>query len=296
MTVSLDSRLHADRLAGIALVVTAAVLWSTAGLVFRLIETATPWQVVFWRSGTLVPFVFLLIAVRSRGRPLAAIRAAGWHAVVAGTALAVAFTSWILALSQTTVANAVFVLCCSPIVAAVLARVLLGERLRRATVLAIAGVLAGLAIMTGGAVADGRLLGNLIALGAAVGFAAYTVTVRLRRTVDMTPAILVAGIVSSAVGLAMSGFEVAVPVPDLLWCAVLGVGQIGLGLVIYTIGARHLPAVELTLLSLIEVVLSPIWVWLLLAEQPAGATLAGGAVMLAAVVGQAIHGTRRGGA
>lgn len=293
MTLSLDNRIDAARLTGIALVVTAAVLWSTAGLVFRLIETATPWQVVFWRSGTLVPFVFLLIALRSRGRPMAAIKAAGWHALVAGTALAVAFTSWILALSETTVANAVFVLCCSPIVAALLARIVLGERLRPVTLLAIAGVLAGLAVMTGGAVADGRLLGNLIALGAAVGFAAYTVTVRLRREVDMTPAVLVAGIVSSAIGLLMAGFEVAVPLPDLLWCAVLGVGQIGLGLVIYTIGARHLPAVELTLLSLIEVVLAPLWVWLLLAEQPAAATLAGGAVMLAAVVGQAAWGTRR---
>jgi len=293
VTLSLDRRLDADRLTGIALVVAAAVLWSTAGLVFRFIETATPWQVVFWRSGTLVPFVFLLIAVRSRGRPLAVIRAAGWHAVVAGCALAVAFTAWILALSETTVANAVFVLCCSPIVAAVLAWMVLGERLSRATVAAMAGVLVGLAIMTGGAVADGRLLGNLIALGAAFGFAAYTVTVRLRRAVDMTPAILVAGIVSSAVGLVMSGFEVAVPLSDLVWCTVLGIGQVGLGLVIYTIGSRHLPAVELTLLSLIEVVLSPIWVWLLLAEQPAAATLAGGAVMLAAVVGQAIHGSRR---
>lgn len=292
MTLSIDRRIDSARLGGIALVVTAAVLWSTAGLVFRLIEAATPWQVVFWRSGTLVPFVFLLIALRSRGRPLAAIRAAGWHALVAGTALALAFTSWILALAETTVANAVFVLCCSPIVAALLGRLVLGERLRPASVLAIAGVLAGLTVMTGGAAADGRLLGNLIALGAAVGFAAYTVTVRLRREVDMTPAVLVAGIVSATVGLLMAGFEVAVPAGDLLWCAVLGVGQIGLGLVIYTIGARHLPAVELTLLSLIEVVLSPIWVWLAIGEQPAAATLAGGAIMLAAVIGQALRGGR----
>ena len=87
------------RLPALLLVVAAAVLWSTSGIVFRLIEDAYQWQVVFWRSGTLVPFLILLIVLRSGFRPMAMVRAAGWHAPMAGVFLGTAFTCWILALA-----------------------------------------------------------------------------------------------------------------------------------------------------------------------------------------------------
>jgi drug/metabolite transporter (DMT)-like permease len=281
------------RLPAILLVVGAAVLWSTSGIVFRLIEDADQWQVVFWRSGTLVPFLILLIVLRSGLRPMAMVRAAGWHAPLAGAFLGTAFTCWILALAETTVANAVFILCCSPIASVLLARIFLGERLGRSTGFAIVGVILGVGIITAGAIEGGRLLGNLFALGAALGFASYTVTVRVRRDVDMLPAVFFAGLFSALVGLVATGGDIAIGAYDIWLCTVLGVGQIGLGLVIYTAGARHLPAVELTLLSLIEVVLAPIWVWALLDERPSPETLIGGSVMLAAVGGQAVVMMRR---
>ena len=281
------------RLPALLMVVAAAVLWSTSGIVFRLIEDADQWQVVFWRSGTLVPFLILLIVLRSGFRPMAMVRAAGWHAPLAGVYLGIAFTCWILALAETTVANAVFILCCSPIASVLLARIFLGERLGRSTVFAIACVIVGVGIITAGAVEGGRLLGNLFALGAALGFASYTVTVRVRRDVDMLPAVFFAGLFSALVGLAAAGGDIAIGGYDIWLCTVLGVGQIGLGLVIYTAGARHLPAVELTLLSLIEVVLAPIWVWALLAERPSPETLIGGTIMLAGVAGQAVVMMRR---
>jgi drug/metabolite transporter (DMT)-like permease len=284
------------RLFAILLVVAAALLWSTSGLVFRMIERADQWQVVFWRSGLLVPFVLLLMIVRSRGRPLGMIRAAGWHAPLAGLFLGGAFSAWILALSATTVANAVFLLCCAPIASALLARLLLGEELTWGSVLAIAGVLAGVAIITSGSIEGSGLTGNLLAFGTALCFAAYTVIVRARREVDMLPAVLFAGAASALAGLMAAGGHIGVSLHDLWLCLVLGVVQVGLGLVLFTAGARHLPAVQLSLLSLIEVVMAPLWVWLVVGERPATQTLVGGSILLAAVAWQAMAMGRRGAA
>lgn len=277
----------------VLMVVLAAVLWSTSGLVFRLLDETDQWRIVFWRSGLLVPFVLALIVVRAGRGSGAAFRAADWHAVLAGAFLGTAFTLWILALGATTVANASFLLCCSPVVTVVLAWLLLGERMRAINLLAVAGVLLGTFIINAGGLSGGRFLGNLYAILTAVAFAAYTITVRARQDVDMQPAVLF-GAVFSAFGAALVlGGDIGISARDLALCVVLGVGQVGLGLVLFTAGARHLPAVELTLLSLIEVVLGPVWVWLLLGEGVAAQTLVGGLVMLAAVAGPAVVLLRR---
>lgn len=264
------------------LVVLAAMLWSTAGLVFRLLEESNQWRIVFWRSGLLVAFLVALALGRS-GRSLATFQAAGWHAALAGAFLGAAFTFWILALSHTSVANAAFLLCAGPVATVLLARLLLAERLTAANLFAVAGVLLGTFIINAGALEGGHFWGNLYALLTALAFAAYTVTVRARRDVDMQPAVLFAALFSALLAALVLGGDVAVSGRDLALCLLLGVGQVGVGLVLYTAGARHLPAVELTLLSLIEVVLAPVWVWLLLGERPASQTLVGGAIMLAAV-------------
>jgi len=277
----------------ILLVVLAASLWSTSGLVFRMLEERDPWRIVFWRSGLLAPFLLGLIVVRSREGVGAAFRAADWHAPLGGVFLGAAFSFWILALGATSVANAAFLLCCTPVATMLLAWLLLGERLRTANVLAAGGVILGTFIINVGAMGRGGMLGNLYAILTAVAFAAYTVTVRKRQDVDMQPAVLFAAVFSAlAAGLVLGG-NVTVSANDMALCLVLGVVQVGIGLVLYTAGARHLPAVELTLLSLIEVVLGPVWVWLLLGERPAGQTLLGGAVMLVAVAGPAVLLLRR---
>jgi len=264
------------------LVVIAAMLWSTAGLVFRLLEEPSQWRIVFWRSGLLAPFLVALVLARS-GPSLAAFRSAGWHAPLAGAFLGAAFTFWILALGHTSVANAAFLLCAGPVATVLLARLLLAERLTAANMLAVAGVVTGTFIINAGSLQGGHFWGNLYALLTAVAFAAYTITVRSKRDVDMQPAVLFAALFSALLAGFVLGGDVGISWRDMVLCLLLGVGQVGVGLVLYTAGARHLPAVELTLLSLIEVVLAPVWVWLLLGEHPAPQTLAGGAIMLAAV-------------
>jgi drug/metabolite transporter (DMT)-like permease len=278
-----EQRARRARLIATLLVILAATLWSTSGLVFRLLEETEQWRIVAWRSGTLAPFLLVLMLIRARGRPIRMIRAAGWPAVLAGLFLGGAFTFWILALGATSVANAVFLLCCSPVASVLLARAFLGEAITRATALAVLGVIAGTLVINAGAMQAGGLAGNLWALATAFAFAAYTVTVRFKHSTDMLPAVFYAAVFSAVAGLVVMEGDIAIRPRDALLSVILGVVQVGIGLVLFTAGARHLPAVELTLLSLIEVVLAPIWVWALLGEQPATQTLIGGLIMLAAV-------------
>jgi len=112
----------------------------------------------------------------------------------------------------------------------------------------------------------------------------------------MTPAVCWAGVWGAVLGALMVGLTGAgfpVSVHDLALCALLGFVQVGLGLILFTIGSRHVPAGELTLLSLTEVVLGPIWVWVGVGEVPGTWTLIGGAIVLGAIATQSVAGTRR---
>ncbi len=284
---------------GVVLVLLAGVAWSTAGLVIRLMEQAGGWQIVFWRSAAMVPTLLLFIALRNRGEVAAAFWRAGWNASVGGLCLAFAFAGFVFALLHTTVANVLFILSAAPLLAAVLGWLILGEPVRRATWTAMIGAVVGVGVMVAGSLERGALLGNLIALLTTFGFAGFTIALRRGRDVDMLPAVCWAGAFSMLIaalailmtGPALDGFRVSGH--DLALCFSLGIVQLSLGLVLYTFGSRHVPAAELALLAMTEVVLGPIWVWLGVGETPSMATLAGGAVVLAAVVFQAIGGARR---
>ena len=117
------------------------------------------------------------------------------------------------------------------------------------------------------------------------------VMLRLAGDRDMIPAICLAGLVGAALGFAMSD-TLVLSAHDLALCLFLGVAQYTGGFVLITLGARFLPAAEVALLSLAETVLAPIWVWAGVGEVPALLTLAGGAIVLGAVVAQAVTGMR----
>jgi drug/metabolite transporter (DMT)-like permease len=281
---------------GVALVLLAGVFWSIAGLVVRLIDDANEWQILFYRSVTLIAVLAAYIALRNRGAVLPAFRAAGRKAALAGFFLSIAFTCWIFAMTHTTIANALFVLSAAPFIAALLARVVLGEGVRRITLICMAVSMLGIGVMVTEGAMLGTLSGNLFALGAAAGFAAFSVSLRVGRAVDMTPAVcwagLWAGLMAAAmIGLSARGF--AISAHDFALCALLGCVQVGFGLILYTIGSRHVPAAELTLLSLTEVVLGPILVWLGVGEVPGVYTMVGGAIVLGAITAQALSGIRK---
>lgn len=283
-------------LRGRALVLAAGAGLSLGGLFIRSIEAADEWQILFWRSLGLAAALLVLIAFRSRGKVAAAFHRAGRAAVIAGLCLAAGFTCFIFSMTHTTVANTLFLLSAGPFIAAILARLLLGEAVRRATWIAMAAAALGVAVMVGDGVAAGDPFGDLTALGAAIGFAGYAVALRGGRGTDMMPATCLAGLAGAlAAGLAIAagGSGFAVTAPDLALCLVYGAVAIAGSLAIYTIGSRHVPAAELMLLALTEVVLGPVWVWLAFSEIPGLPTLLGGAILLLAITGQALSGMRR---
>ncbi len=281
---------------GIVLCMTAGALWSMVGIVIRLIEEASAWQILFYRSVFLCLTLLAVIALRRRGDLRGAFAEAGWGSVVAALCLVVAFAGSIFSLVHTTVANAMFLFASAPFLAAGLGLLILGESVRRATWVAMTLAMAGVGIMVAGGLAADRVLGNAAALLSALGFAGFTVALRWNKAKDLLPALCLGGFFAAIVAGAAcltTGEGFAVPLRDLGLTACLGVVQLGLGMAIYTAGARRLPAAELALLAMTEVLLGPIWPWLFLGEVPSESTLMGGALVVLAICGNAVSGLRR---
>ncbi len=281
---------------GVLFVFAAGVLWSTVGLGIRLIEDAVVWQILLYRSISMSLFLYLLIRVRSGESPFAQIRRIGVPAVVAGLSLVAAYSGGIYAIQNTSVANAMLLFATAPFMAAVLGWIVLREPVRAATWIAIAVAIGGIAIMVADKSGSVVLRGSLAALGSAFGFAVFTVALRWGRTGEMLPAVFLSGLFAIAITLAIClglGLPLVLSPNDGGIAMGMGVFQVGAGLILYTLGSRSLPAAELALLSLAEVLLGPLWVWLFLGETASANTLIGGTVLLAAIAGNAVSGKRR---
>ena len=281
---------------GVILVLLAGTCWSFAGLVIRLTENVAEWQILFYRSLFLVITLWLYLVIKNGRQVFAVFKAAGKTGCIAGMILATGFASWIFAITHTTVANALFVLACSSFIAAILGQIVLKERVRFSTWLYMSVAASGVAIMVIEAIGIGTLLGNLFALGAATSFAVFAVALRKGKNTDMTPAVCWAGLWALGIGAVMmlsKDMAFIISLRDLALCASLGVVQVGLGLILFTAGSRYVPTAEMVLLSLTEVVLGPVWVWLVIDEIPTLYTMVGGVIVLGAIASQAIHGTKR---
>jgi DME family drug/metabolite transporter len=274
----------------------AGVLWSTVGLGIRVIEDAVVWQILLYRSIAMSLFLYVVIRVRSGESPFAQIRRTGFPSVIAGLALVAAYSGGIYSIQSTSVANAMLLFATAPFMAAVLGWIVLHERVRTATWVAIAVAIGGIAIMVADKSGSVVLKGSLAALGSAFGFAVFTVALRWGRTGEMLPSVFLSGLLAIMVTFGIcqfSGLSVVLSAQDGALSMGMGVFQVGAGLILYTLGSRSLPAAELALLSLAEVLLGPLWVWLFLGETASLNTLIGGIVLLAAIAGNALSGKRR---
>lgn len=281
---------------GVALVLMAGVLWSLTGLAIRMIPEAGTWAILFWRSSGMVPVLVIWLSLATGGHPLRAIRRAGVPGVVGGCCLVVAFAGAIFALQSTTIANAAFLFAASPFLAALLGWLILQEPVRPATWAAMALAAAGMYLMVREGLAAGALLGNAAAILSALGFAGFTVALRWHRSQDMLPAVIQGGLFSMLAALvlsAMQGQAVLLAPQDAAVAIGLGALILALGMALYTLGSTVVPAAELTLFSMLEVLLAPFWVWLFLQETASSATLLGGCVLLAAVLLNAATGARQ---
>lgn len=288
--------IEVNRKKGVALVLTAGIFWSFAGLAVRLIEHAVEWQILFYRSTTLVGFLCCYILVARRGKFIESIQDGGTLAIKAGFWLSLAFVAWIYALTNTTVANALFMLSTAPFLAAIIGRLILKEVVLPSTWFFVALTTAGVGVMVIEGLQLGTLFGTTMGLCAALGFALFAVQLRQGRQTDLVPFVLWAGFFASLWAGAMiliTSESFGISMRDWLLCASMGVFQVGVGLVIFSHGSRHLSAAEITLLSMTEIVLGPIWVWLVIKEMPGFLTLIGGGIVMSAIAGQAIRTLRQ---
>jgi drug/metabolite transporter (DMT)-like permease len=271
---------------GQAAVALAAIVWSTAGVLQRQLSVGVATQVA-GRALFAAVAVAAYVAAVERGRVVAACRSVGGAGVGFAASVAVSSGAFIVALNHASVAQVLFIQSIAPVLAALLGRALLGESLSGRTAVAMAVALLGVGVMVGSP-GGGSALGDGLSVLMALGFAVAIVIARHRRDVSMAPATGLAQLMLLIVAapVALAG-HVAVGVPDVLWLALFGAGQIGVGLILLTIGARLIPAAQVALISLLEVVLGPLWVWLAVGERPGAATVVGGAIVVAAVVLQA---------
>jgi drug/metabolite transporter (DMT)-like permease len=271
----------------VALMIVAPLLWSIAGVVTRHLETAGRWEVTFWRSLFAAAFVLaVLLATRGRGA-WTAVRASGGYGILSGAMWAIMFSAFMLALMTTTTANTLIVNSIGPLVTALLARAVLREPIAPRTWAAIALAIAGMLWMFGSGFAGNEprhLAGMLIALAVPLAAAVNFVTLKhAGRTVDFIPAVLLGAILSAILTLPYA-LPLRANAHDLVLLAVLGCLQLGLPCMLMVRASRHLSAPEIALLALLEVVLGPLWAWLGAGEAPALATLAGGALVIAALL------------
>ena len=259
----------------------AAVAWSTAGVLQRQLTLDTSTQ-VFGRAAFAGAALLGYVAIVERGQVLRGFKSVGGAGIAVALCVAIASGCFIGALNHASVARVLFILAVAPVLAALLAWATLGEPISRRTALAMVLALSGVAVMLG-APGEASLTGDGLAFLAALAFSVMIVITRWRHEVSMAPAaclsqaILVGAFLPFATPGQISG-------DDLAWLAALGIGQIGLGFALLTVGARLIPAAQVGLITLLEVVLGPVWVWLALDERPGTLTLVGGTIVIAAIV------------
>ena len=280
-----------DYTRGVLLVLAGGFFLSLAGISLRHVESADGWQILFYRSTSFFVTLSLILALRYRTRTLAAFRAVGVRGIVGAASLGIGSVCYIFAILHTTVANVVFIIGATPLVTALAAWFWLRERVSGTSLAAMLAALGGIALMLTDGLVSGGWIGNLLALGVVATFSVFLMVARGGRDIDMLPATCGAGLVAAAIAWWMAP-SLAVGANDLVIGLLLGSIQFTGGFMLLTIGARHVPAAEVALFSLSEAVLAPLWVFIGVGEVPSALSLAGAAVVLAAVVVYSLVGIR----
>jgi drug/metabolite transporter (DMT)-like permease len=278
------------RSAALALMAAAPVLWSSAGVVTRHIQRAEPFEQVFWRSFFAFAFVAAFLLARRRN-PVQAVRAAGLPGLFSGVLWAVMYTAFVIALSLTTTANALVTMSISPLLTVICARIVLSDPIPLRTWIAALAAMAGIAFMFSSSV-EKHSTGMLVALLIPAASALNVVALRKNSAkLDLIPAVMLGGALSCLIALPFA-LPISASPRDVTLLAFLGVFQLGLPCMFLVIASRRLLAPEMALIGLLEVVLGPLWAWLGAGEEPASATLAGGAIVLAALAGNELSALR----
>ena len=249
-------------------------MFSFTALFLRAIDSATDWQFLAVRAFGALTAMLVITALRAGRRPVP-FHVIGWRTSLAGVLLASMSVLYILALTRTSVATVTFLLAAGPLSGAFFGRVMLGERLNRATVIAILIAAIGILVMALRGIDTGKVDGFLLASVIPAILGLYNVLVRSTPNVDpVIPAIISNSLVIPiTVVVLLAGSGLSMPVRDAAIGFLAGFILIGIGLPLFNLGHRSVPTAQISLLNMTEVVLAPLWVWIWPGETPAGATL-----------------------
>lgn len=273
----------------------AGAVWSLGGITAKVADGADPFQYLVWRSVAVIVVVEALSFLQRKPAPTLAAYRSGRTMIIANVMLFIASFGFVYAVKTTSPANAAFLGSTVPIFGALLAWVILRERLNWVTIVAIVVAFIGLLVTVVGDLGSGTMVGNLAALSSAVGFAGYTVCVRSDRDRDWSPVLpgyaVMMIVVCGTVTLA-KGNSLVPPTGDLLLALLHGGVIIVLGTYMFNHASKQVPAAVMTLFAQTEMVLVPVWSITLLGERPKTMVLLGGCIIFVAILGKAIYDAR----
>ena len=276
---------------GVGLVIFGGAFLSLSGILLRNIESASGWQILFYRGFAFSIMLFLILLLKYRRGTADAFRAIGRPGLWAALGLGLGSVCYIFAILLTTVANAVFIIGASPLATAFVGWLILGEKTSKFGIAAMLISLTGIGLMFADGLIEGRWLGNIAALGVVISFVIFLLLVRGRQRVDMLPATCLGGLVMAAVG-GIFADDLIISNHDLMISLLLGLVQFGIGFMCFTIATRYIMASEVALFALTESILGPIWVWVGVGEQPSLLTFIGSGIVLVCVSSYCIVGIR----
>ena len=277
------------------LMVGVTMMWSIAGVVTRHLEHARSFEITFWRSFFTTASLMIILPFFRGRRIFATIGRGGAALWISGLCWSVMFTAFMVALTLTSVANVLVTMSVGPFLTALLARMVIGHRIPMRTWLAILVAGGGIAYMYAAQVSGGQIAGTLVALCVPMaGAVNWTVVQRSNArglNVDLVPAVLVGAVISAVTALPLalplqaSGHDVAL-------LAVLGLFQLAIPCSLSVVCARVLKAPEIALLASLEVIFGILLAWVGAGEVPGPTVIAGGALVLGALVANELVGWR----
>ena len=275
---------------GLIFVTASAVAWSTAGLFTRLIPLDS-WTMLSWRGIFGALGIAAVILALERRNSWTGFRRMGWPSWLFAIVSAVGMIFFITSLKHTTVAHVAVIYATVPFLAAALSWLVMRERPTKSASIASLVALAGVAVMVGFGI-EGGLFGDLLAFGMTLSMALMMVIARHYRDIPVMPAACLSALLSGLVCWP-AGDALAITSYELLLLALFGLVNSAVGLALFTLGARLLPAIETALIGSLDAPLAPLWVWLFFNETPSGSTIAGGLIVFIAVAAHLIAGAAR---
>ena len=271
------------------------LLWSTAGVVTRHLDSARSFEVTFWRSAFNAAALSIALTAMRGVALWRGIARAPWPVWASGLCWAVMYTAFMVAITLTTVANVLVTMSIGPLLTALLSRIVLRHRLAARTWVAICAAGVGIAWMFAREAqvsSPEQLAGIAVALAVPIAAAInWTLLQHLHHgdgdadddSRDMMSSVLIGALISVAATLPLS-LPLQASAHDLGLLALLGVFQLAVPCLLVVRLTRVLPGPEIALLGLLEVVLGVVWAWLFAGEQPSAATLTGGVLVISALV------------